>query len=141
LQTFLEGFTQGGAAMHPAQSRTNEKTSTHTPCYLLNETMTQEDGWGPVIETEPKALTVTLSITSALEQERLEVTVLGSPDGEHWMEKPLADFRKKSYCGKYELPLDLSAGSAVRHLRVKWRMSRWGGDQRDPLFGFYVALA
>ena len=126
--------TQGAAV-----ALTNSKKSRES--YLLPETVAQEDGFGPVVPAECDATRLTLGITTALEQEQLEVSVWASSDGEHWGDKPVARFRRKSYCGMYNLPLDLSRLSGVRHLRVGWQMSRWGGDREHPLFGFYVAMA
>src|ERR1019366_10315061 len=96
--------------------------------YLLPETVAQEDGFGPVVPAEPKPTLLTLGITTALEQEQLDVSVWASSDGEDWGDHPVARFCHKSYCGLYNLPVDLSRVSGVRHLRVKWRMNRWGGD-------------
>ena len=114
-----------------------EKTNT----YLLPETVAEQDGLGPVIPAEPKEMLLTLGITTALEQEQLDVTVWASNDGQHWGERPVAKFCHKSYCGCYKLPVDLSRLPGVRHLRVQWQMIRWGGDRNHPLFGFYVAMA
>jgi len=109
--------------------------------FLLPETVAHEDGLGPVVRAEPKPTRLTLGITTALEQEQLDVSVWASSDGEHWGESPVARFCHKSYCGLYNLPLDLSRAPGARHLRVKWRMNRWGGDREHPLFGFYVQMA
>ena len=109
--------------------------------YLLPETVSEQDGLGPVVPAEPKEMLLTLGITTALEQEQLDVTVWASNDGENWGERPVAKFCHKSYCGYYQLPVDLSRQPDVRHLRVKWQMNRWGGDRTNhPLFGFYVAM-
>jgi hypothetical protein len=110
-------------------------------CFLLRETVTQQDGLGPVVPADPNSKLLTLAITTALEQEQLDVTVWGSIDGENWGERPVAKFCHKSYCGSYSLPVDLSGLPSVRHLRVKWQMSRWRNDGARPLFGFYVAMA
>jgi hypothetical protein len=109
--------------------------------YLLPETVSQQDGLGPVVPAEPKPTLMTLGITTALEQEQLDVTIWASSDGENWGESPVARWNHKSYCGSYSLPVDLSRLPGVRHLRVKWRMSRWGGERGRPMFGFYVAMA
>ena len=109
-------------------------------CYLLPETVSQQDGLGPIVPAEPQPTLLTLGITTALEQEQLDVSVWGSNDGENWGDQPIAKFRHKSYCGLYNLPVDLSRLSGIRHLRVRWRMSRWGVDRDHPLFGFYVAF-
>lgn len=132
----------GLATTTNTESISNRETRIQEQLYLLAETLVQGDGLGPVFTAGvEQQLTVTLAITSALEHERLEVSVLGSSDGETWLERPLADFRKKSYCGRYQLSLDLKEWPGVRHLRVKWRMSRLREHQRDAIFGFSVALA
>jgi hypothetical protein len=113
-----------------------ERTNT----YLLPETVSEQDGLGPVVPAEPREMLLTLGITTALEQEQLDVTVWASNDGENWGERPVAKFCHKSYCGLYQLPVDLSRQPDVRHLRVKWQMNRWGGGRNHPLFGFYVAI-
>lgn len=125
--------TAQGAGFAPAKSKESY--------YLLQETVSQQDGFGPAVVADPNSTLLTLGITTALEQEQLDVTVWASSDGENWGERPVAKFCHKSYCGMYNLPLDLSRLPGVRHLRVKWRMSRWGGDRDRPLFGFYVAMA
>ena len=122
-----------GAAVARAKSIGN--------CYLLPETVAQEDGFGPAVPAEPKPTLLTLGITTALEQEQLDVTIWASDDGENWGDRPVAKWNHKSYCGSYSLPVDLSRLPGVRHLRVKWSMNRWGGDRNHPLFGFYVAMA
>lgn len=110
--------------------------------YLLPELEATADGSGPVIETEPKSLTLTLGVTSSLANEELEVFVWGSADGQNWGKGPLAKFRRQHCCGFSRLPLDLQKLPGIRHLQVKWRVSRWGEDRgRLPLFGFYVAMA
>jgi len=125
--------TAHGAAVALAKQK-NES------CFLLPETVADQDGLGPVVPADPRSKLLTLGITTAIEQEQLDVTVWGSSDGENWGERPVAKFCHKSYCGSYNLPVDVSRLSGVRHLRVKWQMSRWGSDRGRPLFGFYVAM-
>ena len=129
--------------MQPALAANIQEARIQQQLYLLAETVAQEDGFGPIVEADvTSGHTVTLGITTTVEQEKLEVSVLGSTDGEHWLDQPLADFRQKFYCGRYELPLDPAAFPGIRHLRVKWRMRRWGGvSPKEPMFGFYVAIA
>ena len=81
---------------------------------------------------------LTLGITRILEQESLEITVWGSPDGELWDSKPLAKFPPKFYCGLYSILLNLGSRADVRFLRVHWKMSRWSKRESMPMFGFYV---
>lgn len=108
--------------------------------YLLPETETREDGAGPAIETpSPNTAVVTLGITQALEREGLQVSIWGSPDGESWGAKPLAEFPAKSYCGRYSLPLNLNG---VRQIRAAWKMrSHKKPDERETFFGFYIEMS
>jgi hypothetical protein len=108
--------------------------------YLLPKTETCEDGAGPAIETpSPNTAVVTLGITQALEREGLQVSIWGSPDGESWGPKPLAEFPAKSYCGRYTLPLHLDG---IRQIRAAWKMrSHKKPDDRETFFGFYVEMS
>jgi hypothetical protein len=108
---------------------------------LLPESIVRADGTGPEIDLgskRGKLLVLTLGITRILEQESLEITVCGSPDGERWEPKPLAKFPPKFYCGLYSILLNLGSRSDVRFLRVHWKMSRWSKRESMPMFGFYV---
>ena len=109
------------------------------PAFLLPESMAREGGQGPEFTlgaSARKPLLLTLGINRILEQENLEVCVLGSPDGQQW--KPVVAFPPKSYCGTYRLMLDLARHPEVRRLRAEWKMSRWGERRQKPLFGFYL---
>ena len=108
---------------------------------LLPESVVRSDGAGPeidIVSKQGKLLVLTLGITRILEQESLEITVLGSPDGEAWEPKPLARFPPKFYCGLYSTLLNLGSRADIRFLRVQWKMSRWSKRENVPLFGFYV---
>lgn len=106
------------------------------PQFLLPETVAREDGVGAEVACEIERLRLTLGITRVIAQESLEVSVWGSPDGEHW--RPLVSFPQKFYCGTYSLSLDLAPEADVRHLRAQWKIGRWLQDGRAPLFGFYL---
>src|SRR5581483_12391165 len=108
---------------------------------LLPESIARADGAGPEMDlgrNRGKLLVLTLGITRILEQESLEVSIWGSPDGEKWGSRPLAKFPPKFYCGIYSILLNLSGTGEVRFLRVQWRMSRWSKGGSHPMFGFYV---
>lgn len=109
--------------------------------FLLPESIVRADGMGPEIDLgskRGKLLVLTLGITRILEQESLELTVWGSPDGQKWGAKPLAKFPPKFYCGLYSILLNLGSQSDLRYLRVHWKMSRWSKRETLPMFGFYV---
>ena len=106
------------------------------PQFLLPETVAREDGAGPEMACESKIVRLTLGITRIIPQEKLEVSVWGSPDGEHW--RLLLAFPQKFYCGNYSLYLDLTRHPDVRYLRAQWKMGSWARNERAPLFGFYL---
>ncbi len=111
------------------------------PAFLVEEAIVREDGVGAGAALGPaqgRPLLLTLGITRIIEQESLELSVWGSPDGSAWGAKPLVSFPQKFYCGTYQIELDLRAHPEVAFLRAEWRVSRWGRGAPAPLFGFYV---
>ncbi|MDX2149422.1 MAG: hypothetical protein SFV54_01710 [Bryobacteraceae bacterium] len=111
------------------------------PNFLLPETTAREDGSGPVLElgeSAGKLLVLTLGITRIIEQESLDLSIWGSADGVEWGSRALVAFPQKFYCGTYTMLLDLTDRPEVRHIRVQWKMNRWGRGDSKPLFGFYV---
>ncbi len=111
------------------------------PSFLVPEAVIREDGEGPVVSVasaKGKLLLLTLGITRIIEQESLDVSVWGSSDGADWGTKPLASFPQKFYCGTYQLLLDLADFPDVQHLRVKYKVNRWGHGLQKPLFGMYL---
>jgi hypothetical protein len=109
--------------------------------YILPENIAREDGEGAIVTLDAgrgKPLLLTLGITRTVEQESLEMSVWGSPDRSRW--RLLDTFPQKFYCGTYPLLLDLSRHSDVRYVRAEWKMSRWGGYESTPLFGFYLTM-
>ena len=111
-----------------------------TPLSLLPECVVREDGQGAEVALEAKQakrLLLTLRVNRILERETLEVIIHGSRDRTTW--QPVAAFPKKSYCGTYSLPVDLTTNPDVGHLRVHWKMSRWNQQKPKPVFGFDVS--
>jgi hypothetical protein len=118
-------------------------TQTQFASFLVPETVVREDGAGPAIDVsaaQGKTLEITLGITRIREQESLDVSIWGSPDGSDWGVKPLASFPQKFYCGAYSISLDLTAHPNARFLHAQWKMSRWGRGESTPLFGFCVLV-
>ncbi|HWP84418.1 MAG TPA: hypothetical protein VNN17_04475, partial [Terriglobia bacterium] len=87
-----------------------------------------------------KALLLTLAITQIVEQESLDVSIWGSPDGVEWGAKPLTAFPQKFYRGVHQLLLDLSKHPDVRFLKAKWSVNRWGVGSTTPRFSFLIQL-
>jgi hypothetical protein len=111
------------------------------PDFLLPECVAQNDGQGLAIDLgskRGKLLVLTLGVITVLEQEGLEVSVWGSPDGENWGSKALATYAPKSYCGVYSILLNLVSRLDIQLVRVQWKMKRWSKREVTPMFGFYV---
>jgi hypothetical protein len=82
----------------------------------------------------------TLSITTIIEQESLDVSIYGSPDGTTWEPKSIAAFRQEFYTGESPLLVDLTAHPNVKFVRAHWEMARWGRGSETPMFEFGVTL-
>jgi len=106
---------------------------------LPPETTIRDAGSGPEFELgehQGSCLVLTLGITRIIEQESIDLSIVGSADGTTWV--PVAAFPQKFYCGTYQLVADLSERPEIRHLRVNWTLNRWGKGSLKPLFGIYV---
>ena len=90
--------------------------------------------------TTGRVFLATLSITNIIEQESLDVSILGSPDGATWEPKSIAAFRQEFYTGETPLILDLTQRPNVRFVRAHWEMARWGRGTETPMFEFGVTL-
>ena len=82
----------------------------------------------------------TLSITKIIEQESLDVSIYGSPDGTTWEPKSIAAFRQEFYTGEVPLILDITPHSSVKFVRAHWEVARWGRGTETPMFEFGVTL-
>lgn len=85
-----------------------------------------------------RVLLLVLRITDIVEQESLDVSIWGSPDGNAWGDKPLGTFPQKFYRGEHPMLLDLAARADVKFLRARWEAGRWGRGSETPMFEFAV---
>ncbi len=111
------------------------------PNFLIPETVIREAGTGPELSVGSAPgglLLLTLGITRIIEQQSLDIAILGSPDTSNWSAKPIISFPQKFYCGTYQLLLDLTQHPDVKYIRAKWQVSRWGRGEPKPLFGAYL---
>ena len=110
---------------------------------MVREMRVKADG-----ESEPMALgaaagkpiLLTLAITRIVEQESLDISIWGSPDGKEWGAKPLAAVPQKFYQGVYQLLFDLSKQTEIQFLKARWAVNRWGVGPTTPRFSFLVKL-
>jgi hypothetical protein len=110
------------------------------PNFLIEERTVRESGESQIFDLSDDGqenLLVTLGITHAVEQESIDVDILGSRDGESWSSKPLISFTQKFYCGTYQMILPRSP---YRFVKAVWRANRWGRSGSRPFFRFYVFI-
>lgn len=115
-----------------------------TDTFLVPEkTKVTAKGDGPIIELGSAAgrvFLLMLEITTVVEQESLDVSIFGSPDGVTFGPKPIDKFPQKFYRGQHPLLLDLSSQPATKFLRAHWEVNRWGRGDATPTFEFQVSL-
>ena len=107
------------------------------------QTVVSAKGDGTAVDVSAAAnrvFLVTLAITKIIEQESLDVSIYGSPDGTTWDAKSIAAFPQKFYDGESPLLLDLTAHADVKFVRAHWECARWGRGTETPMFEFGVTL-
>jgi hypothetical protein len=110
---------------------------------VAQATLVSAKGDSPGVDLSGAASRVfllTLEITKIIEQESLDVSILGSSDGTTWGAKPVVAFPQKFYCGEYHLLLDLTAHPDVKIVRAHWEVARWGRGTETPMFEFSLRL-
>jgi hypothetical protein len=108
------------------------------PDFLVPEITVRECGESSIFNLDAPgrtALVLTLSITHATEQESLDLDIHESSDGVNWSLAPLASFKKKSYCGTYQMVVSQGRGPFVKAV---WRVNRWSRSEARPFFRFYL---
>jgi hypothetical protein len=110
---------------------------------VAEKTVVSAKGDGPGVDVSGAAgrvFLLTLEITKIIEQESLDISISGSPDGAAWGAKPVAEFPQKFYCGESPLLLDLTAHPDVKFVRAHWEVARWGRGGETPMFEFGLRL-
>ena len=108
-----------------------------------DKTVVNAKGDGPAVDIGGaigRVFLLTLEITKIIEQESLDLSILGSVDGATWGAKPLVSYPQKFYCGESPLLLDLTAHPDVKFVRAHWEPARWGRGVETPMFEFGVRL-
>jgi len=104
---------------------------------IPEKTVVRDKGESPAVDVSSaagKVLLLTLNITDIIEQQSLDVSIWGSPDGAAWGDKPLLSFPQKFYRGQHPLLLDMSKHAGIKFLRAQWRVERWGRHAEGPRF-------
>jgi len=92
-----------------------------------------------ISEAASRIFLLTLSITSIVEQEAIDLSLFTSADGTIWETKPAASLPQKFYPGEYPLLVDLSSANA-KFVRAHWEVNRWGRGSTTPKFEIGVRL-
>lgn len=81
-----------------------------------------------------------LTVSDQIEQESLDISIWGSEDGENWGTKPLLKLPQRFYRGSTKMILDLTLRPAVRFIRPRWELNRWGRVAPLPMFEIELKL-
>lgn len=111
--------------------------------FLVPQNTVSAKGDGPAVDlstASSRVFLLDLRITRIVEQEALDVSVIGSADGGIWSPKPLGVFPQKFYGGDHPLLLDLTGHSDVKFVRAHWEVNRWGRGTEVPMFEFSVTI-
>jgi hypothetical protein len=93
-----------------------------------------------ITEAANPVFLLTLSVTSTVEQEAIEIQVFTSEDGTTWSLKPIATLSQKFYVGEYPLLVDLSSAPNTKFVRAHWEVNRWGRGSTTPKFEIALRL-
>jgi hypothetical protein len=93
-----------------------------------------------ISSSESRTFLCRLTVSEQLEQESLDVSIWGSPDGLEFGKTPLLKIPQQFYRGTTKMVLDISLRTEVRFLRAKWDLNRWGRVSPTPLFVVSLTL-
>jgi len=107
------------------------------------KTVVDSKGDGPAVDVssaQSRVFLLSLEITNMIEQESLDVAIVGSGDGSTWNPKPIVSFPQKFYRGEQPLLLDLRGLPETKFVRAHWEVNRWGRGNTTPMFEFQLRL-
>ena len=93
-----------------------------------------------ISSSESRTFLCRLTITDQLEQESLDVSLWGSPDGQNFAKTPLLRIPQQFYRGTTKMVLDISLRPEVRFLQAKMDVNRWGRVSPTPMFVVELTL-
>jgi hypothetical protein len=110
---------------------------------VADQTVVSSKGDGPAVDiggATNRVFLLTLDISNIIEQESLELSIVGSADSAAWDAKPLVTYPQEFYRGQYPLLLDLTAHPEVKFVRAHWDVARWGRGVETPMFEFGLSM-
>jgi len=87
-----------------------------------------------ISETVSRTFFCTLTVTDQIEQESLDVSIWGSPNGQDFGKRPLLKLPQQFYRGTTKMVLDVSLRQEIKFLRARWELNRWGRVSPTPMF-------
>ena len=87
-----------------------------------------------ISSTTTRTFLCELTISDQIEQESLDVSIWGSPDGQDFGKRPYLKIPQQFYRGTTKMVLDLSLRLEVRFLRARCELNRWGRVAPTPMF-------
>jgi len=93
-----------------------------------------------ISESESHTFFCVLKVFEQIEQESLDVSIWGSPDGQDFGRQPLLKFPQQFYLGTTKLVLDVSLRPEIKFLRARWELNRWGRVSPAPRFAAGLQL-
>lgn len=107
-------------------------------------TLVEASGEGesfPVASDRARMFVIFLEIAEVVEQESLDLSLWGSPEGREWGSMPLLKFPQQFYRGTARMVLDLTSRPEIRFVRARWDLNRWGRGRRLARFRFGVTAS
>lgn len=87
-----------------------------------------------VSASQTRTYLCTLEIVDQIEQEALDVSIWGSPEGENFGTHPLLKIPQSFYKGSVKQVLELTLAPQVKFIRAHWDLTRWGRVAPHPMF-------
>ena len=87
-----------------------------------------------ISESASRTFFCVLTITDQIEQESLDVSIWGSPDGQDFGKRPVLKLPQQFYSGTTKMILDVSLRPEIEFVRARWELNRWGRVAPTPRF-------
>ena len=100
-------------------------------------TLVKENGYGGAVDvraSQTRTFFCIMDISDQIEQESVDVSIWGSPDGENWGTHPILKLPQQFYRGETRAVLDLSLVPEINFIRAGWELNRWGRVAPLPMF-------
>jgi hypothetical protein len=107
------------------------------------DTTLEENGAGETFDigaSSTRTFFCVMLITDQLEQESIDLSIWGSPDGQNWGTHPILKLPQRFYRGETRAVLELVLRPDVKFIRAKWDLNRWGRVAPLPMFRVGVHL-